>query len=231
MWFFLAVMFALATAVTLVKASLLERNHNWLLVILGTAMTPLAFAPIAVRISGQSLTAFVNNYAVLADVCTVLVAESFIMLLLAAHMINAHYGGGNRTWGKAICLLPSIGCVAGLCVLLTFLYNTPTVRSFALLAVGFAGGVLLLLLAGSAFLRFVFKDWVGRLEIMLIASFLQLVAAMFLPLIAGGLSPPDHLVQPDWTATVACAVCALAGAMAGYLWHARSQLYRGNASS
>ena len=221
MWLFLLVLFTLATVVTLAKASLLERKRNGLFVIVGTAMTPLAFSPAAVRVSSQGLSAFLDDYQTLSNVCTILVIESFVMLLLAAHLINTHYDGKRASLGKAFCLLPSVGCVLGLLVLLTYLLNTVTVRSFTALTAGYSASVLLVLLLGAVLIRFLFKDWATRLEVMLILSFLQLVTAMFLPLIARGLSPPDHLVRPDWIATALSAGCVLLFVAVGYSLHGR----------
>ena len=212
MWLFICLLCLVGTCLTLTKISLFER-HGSVLVLAG-AIAGLSALSIAwaTRINMQALTRFLNRLDALNNLCTLLVIESIFMLLTLAHLMKQHldHRALSLTWVCA--LVPSPACLAGVFVPMVLLFNALTGRSYLLTGCAYSIGVFVVIGSGSLLVRRLFTAWYARLEIMLVLSFVQLILAMFLPLVARGLTVPtragDH---PAWAllATVGLSlVCA-----------------------
>lgn len=203
MWIFVSLLCLIGAFLTLTRLSLLERKRGVLSLAFATAVVSVLAIPWATRVNTQELTRFLNRLDVLNDLCVLLVIESLIMLLGVARLMKRHAAREPIGLATGIVLLPSSACLAGIFIVMVLLFNSSTGRSYA--AIGglysVAAGILL---AGGAFsLRYLFRAWHTRLEMLLVLSFVQLVLAMFLPLVARGFTVPAHATRSHFTALLA----------------------------
>lgn len=192
MWIFICLLCVLGSILTLIKISLLERKLLSISMACLTAVLCMISIPWATRINMQDLTRFLNDLNVLNDLCVLLVIESVVMLLIVAHLMRQHIDRKPVSLAKVVILLPSSACLTGIFLLLVFLFNIITGRSY--LFIGFIDSVVVFGATGCGALivrRFI-TGWYTRLEMMLVLSFIQLILAMFLPLVARGLTVPIH---------------------------------------
>jgi hypothetical protein len=195
MWIFICLLCVLGTILTLIKISLLERKLFSIILVCLIALVCMISIPWATRINMQGLTRFLNDLNVLNDLCVLLVIESIVMLLIVAHLMKQHIDQKPLSLAKVPVLLPSSACLTGIFLFMVLLFNTISGHSYLLIGCIYSLSVFVVLVIGAlAVLRFM-KTWYVRLEMMLILSFVQLILAMFLPLVARGLSVPVHLPE------------------------------------
>lgn len=206
MWLFFVLLFGIAAVLTLMKLSLFEQKRYGFIAIVVTCLLPILFYSYAVRMNTQHLVQFVNEYTNLSNICTLLIFESILLLLFSSQIIDTHYKNKKLNINILFCLLPSIGFLIGICALLVYLFNQINGYSFALITIVYVIGLFVGLTAGFFGMPFILP-WISRLECMLTFSFLQLVAAMFLPIIVLGLSTPENVMQPDILATIMSGIC------------------------
>jgi hypothetical protein len=192
MWIFICLLCVLGTILTLIKISLLERKLLSLVLACLTAILCLISIPWATHINMQGLTRFLNDLNVLNDLCVLLVIESVAMLLVVAYLMKQHIDRKPVSLAKVIILLPSSACLTGIFLLMVLLFNTITGRSYLFIGCIDSLVVFGALGCGALVIRRFMAGWYTRLEMMLILSFIQLILAMFLPLVARGLTVPIH---------------------------------------
>jgi len=192
MWVFITLLCLIGALLTLIRVSLCERKKGPPAMLAGLIVLNLCSLPWATRINMQGLTRFLNRLDVLNNLCTVLVIESILMLLLLAYLMKQHAERKSASVLGVASLAPSPACLAGIFVLMVYLFNSISGHSYWLIGGLYNLGLLVALGGGSVLLRRVLSAWSARLEVMLILSFVQLVLAMFLPLVARGLTVPAH---------------------------------------
>lgn len=217
MWIFISLLCLIGALLTLAKIGLLERGYS-VLVLTGVIGVLSVFSMTwATRINMQGLTRFLNRLDVLNNLCTLLVIESIFMLLALAHLMKQHLDHKAINWVRFLALVPSPACLAGVFVLMVLLFNTITGHSYLLTGCAYSLGVFVVLGSGSLLVRRLFTAWYTRLEIMFILSFVQLILAMFLPLVARGLTVPIHAADHPVWAPLATGILSLVFAGLAFL--------------
>jgi hypothetical protein len=217
MWVFICLLCAAGVFLTLTKLSLLERRGGVLLPAFVTALVGIVAIPWATRINMQGLTRFLNRLDVLNNLCTVLVIESIFMLLALAHLMKQHVAHGRISLTRICALAPSPACLVGVFLLLVFLCNSITGHSYLSIGCAYSLGVFVVLGSGSLLVRRLVTAWYARLEILLVLSFVQLILAMFLPLVARGLAVPTHASDHSLRALVLTVALSLGFAGLAFL--------------
>ncbi len=192
MWVFITLLCLIGVLLTLIRISLCERKAGAPAVLVTLVVLNLGSLPWATRINMQGLTRFLNRLDVLHNLCTILVIESILMLLALAHLMKQHAEHRSLSVAGSAVLAPSPACLAGVFVLMVFLFNSISGHSYWLIGGLYSLGLLVILGGASILVRRMFAAWSTRLEVMLILSFVQLILAMFLPLVAQGLTVPAH---------------------------------------
>jgi hypothetical protein len=190
MWVFICLLCAVGVFLTLTKLSLAERRGGVLLPAFATAVVGIVAIPWATRVNTQELGRFLNRLEVLNDLCVLLVIEALVMLLGVSRLMQRHAAHEPIGFSAGIVLLPSSACLAGIFVVMVLLCNQITGRSYMAIGGLYSLGVWILLLCGALLIRCLLRSWNARLEMLLVFSFVQLVFAMFLPLVAGGFTVP-----------------------------------------
>lgn len=201
---------------TVLKLSLLEKRRFMMPLAVLIGASPIALLPWSVGVPWPSVLAWSQSVEVLQSLCVLLTIESVALLLLGLHLMRLHYEDQRLTLGKAIALAPSIGLFVALA--LSQLYGLHAVSGVPFLALAAAGGALaattLLLVTLACF--HLIPAWVTRLELLVLLAFAQLLIAMFLPLLLGGVSTPASTMQPDWTATSVILALLFVGTAVGF---------------
>jgi hypothetical protein len=217
MWVFISLLCVIGAAFTVAKISLPERKRYTLALAAGVAVLCLACIGPATRINLQGLSIGLNRLDTLSNLCTVLIVESLAMFLIVGRLMEQHEDHRAFSFCKALAFVPSCACLAGLFVLMVLLFNTLSGISFFRFGGLYTLGAAAVLGGGAVAARRLVRDWNARLELVLLLAFVQLVLAMFLPLVARGVTTPsragDH---PLWAVplamalSLACAVPAFA---------------------
>ncbi|HSV99995.1 MAG TPA: hypothetical protein VLI39_07480 [Sedimentisphaerales bacterium] len=190
MWVFICLLCLIGAFLMLTKLSLLERKGSVLSLALATALASVGAVPWAVRVNTQELSRFLNRLDVLNDLCVLLAIESLVMLLGAARLMRRHAAHEPIGPAAAIVLAPSSACLAGIFIMIVLLCNQTTGRSYMVIGSLHGVGVWGLLTGGAFLIRRLLGLWRARLEMLLVMAFVQLVLAMFLPLVARGFTVP-----------------------------------------
>jgi hypothetical protein len=217
MWIFICLLCAIGVLLTLTRISLLEHRGRVLLLAFVTAMASVITIPWATRVNTQELTRFLNRLEVLNDLCTLLVIESLLMLLGAARLMKRHVAREPIGAATGILLLPSSGCLAGIFIVMVLLFNEITGRSYAAMGSLYGVGIGMLLAGGAVPIRRIIKAWDARLEVLLILSFVQLILAMFLPLVASGFTVPTQTMHNHIVALLGSAALSAMSAVLALL--------------
>jgi len=217
MWIFIFLLCLIGTVLTLVRTSLLERKGMVLLPAAAIALASLGAIPWAVRINTQELSHHLGRIDVLNGLCTLLVIESLATLLLSARLMKQHAMHRPMGLTTLAALCPSSASLAGIFVLMVLLFNGITGRSYMVIGGLYSVGVCLALAAGAFLVRYLVSFWHVRLEMILVLSFVQLVFAMFLPLVARGFAVPPHVTRNHAVALLASAGLSLLSAALAFL--------------
>ncbi len=186
MWLFLVILLFAGTINMAIKFSLFEKTLNGCLAVIFTILAVGSMYSAAIRMNIQDVTDFMNNYDSLVNVGIIVIAESVSILLLAARLLADHSNNKKVTFSKIIVMCPSVSGIIGLYIGLVYMLNCISGWQLGLLAFVSLAGALIALLLFHLLLRFVVLSWQFRLDIVLILAFVQIVIAMFLPLIVSG---------------------------------------------
>ena len=170
-----------------IRFSLYESWQNCVVAIVAVIAVLALSYPVAVRLNLQDVSAFMNDYNSLMNVCVVIIIEAVSLLLLVARLLKSHFNNKVVTWSKAIVLFPSISGMIGLFVGLVYMLNCISGWQLGLLAFVSLAVVLVALLLLQVLFRFIAASWRFRLDMVLVLAFIQIIIAMFLPLVVNGM--------------------------------------------
>lgn len=187
MWLFLIMIFFLSYLYSIISISLFEKKRAALVYSIVLGFIGLAFFPYATRISLSNVTAALNDRDLVFLVCIMQIVESAVFLILSSLLIRAHYKGSTRLIERIVPYLPSGIFLAGMFMLLTYVFNRVSGIPFGTISFLFSAGIFILLFTGSLIVRKLIYSWEMRMECRVILSFFQIMLGMFLPLVLMGL--------------------------------------------
>ncbi len=209
MWFFLTCIFAINIIGMSIRFSLYSRWYCSILAVVAVIIAVGGAYPFAIRLNIQDISTFMNNYNTLANICVIMIFESISIFLLITHLLRSHFQNKAITWGKCIVLFPSLSGIVGLFIGLVFVLNNVSGWQLGLLTFVILTIVLTVLSVLQLFMRFIITSWQGRFDLVLILAFIQIVIAMFLPLVIGGMNvahaDQQHTGQ-DFFISISCFV-------------------------
>ena len=185
MWIFLVIILATGVLNMSIRFSLFEKNGNSLIAIIASILALSFTYTFAIRINIQDITSFMNDYSTLVNVCIIVMLEAIVLLLLVTRLLTAHVNNSTVTWSKIIALSPSISGLIGLFISLVYVLNCISGWQLGLLAFISLAAVLVALILFQLFLRTI-ASWQLRFDLILLLSFVQIIIAMFLPLLING---------------------------------------------
>ena len=171
------------------RFSLYEKFGNSAVAVMLT-IAAIAFTyPAAISLNIQDVTEMMNNYDTLVNVCVIIILESILLLLLVTNLLKAHFDNSSVTWSKGIVLFPSISGMFGIFISLVYVLNCISGLQLGLPAFVSLAAALIALLLFQLGIRSVLS-WQLRLDFVLILSFIEIIIAMFLPLVVKGTNVP-----------------------------------------
>ncbi|MCA9406573.1 MAG: hypothetical protein KC684_08545 [Candidatus Omnitrophica bacterium] len=126
---------------------------------------------------------FLSNFSALSAACVFQVFESIMIMGVSFFLIKSHYEENKSSAAHDISVLPSGIFFVGLFLIQTYLFYLIEQISFFSIALLFALANFTILFFSANLSKAIFKQWETRIEIKIIVSFLQMLLAMFLPLI------------------------------------------------
>ncbi len=183
MEFFIITILAAASLQSAVKLTLLPRLFRYGITML--AVLPVFFLEKRVAaLNLQDISAFLNDGSHLIDLCTLVVVQELLSLIVGFSLVGEIELGGKRHYWKYAALLPSLLMPVAALYLQAMAFNHLTNYSFGALtwaaALGYAAAVIIV----SELLVLWRGNRLRRIASALNASWLLLMLAVFLPVTA-----------------------------------------------
>lgn len=183
MWIPLSLLFVLSFVSTSIRLSLSGFPASALLIPLAFSLGVFALYPAAAQINIQALEALLQSYSTFSSFCTLLILEGTLLILLTSHLIRAHFSASFKWYDTAFMLCPSLTTFAGAFVLQNYIFHMDTRLSFLTASALFSFGFFCVFTLLVFLLRFVLRDWIFRLHLGILLTYVQLIIAMYLPLL------------------------------------------------
>lgn len=176
------------------------------------------FFPVSIKVNLQAAARALSDFNVLSMVCTFQVFESMAAMLISLLLIKNHYNGQNRMRIHYLALLPSGVFLSGLFLIQMYLFHGIEGIPFFWIALGFAVGLFVILGLSATVLNRFERVWEWKIESKIILAFLQILLAMFLPLIIVGMNIGESHFKIYFGQTLAIFLFMLGLLGAGFLW-------------
>lgn len=183
---FLVILFILGFFHTAINLSLFRRKRNiaWFGLIFSTLI--FVVFPLSIRLNVEVLIGFIGSFHTLSTICTYQIVESVAIMLLSILLIKDHYTGSQRSIVKILSLMPSVVFIIGIFFIQIYILSKWRL-TFYQSALIYSAALFIILWLTAVGIRKLFLDWEWRIELKIMLSFLQIVLAMFLPLLLLGL--------------------------------------------
>lgn len=171
----------------------------------------------------QQVDQFLADFSTLSTTCAFQVAEGLMIMILSLLLIRNHYQTLSSGWfqklASYIALAPSGIFLVGLFLMQTYAFNVIEETAFYKIALGVTIAGFLILLALSFVISSLVKTWESRVEIKIILSFLQILLAMFLPIIVTGNKLRESHFVFDLSQSIITIVILLSITCLGLYWY------------
>ena len=215
MWLLIILLLATSGLVGAIRSSLVDSRRFGLVWALGLGALCFASYPLAIQTSVRRFDEALRSEAVLQAACTLITFEAIGLMLLAVTMIREHYGKPLRAVYRWARVLPAPSFLLALMLFQTYVFHLAGNRPFAHTALGFSFAVGSGSLAAWWICQRLIRRWEDLLILMLTGSFLQLVLAMFLPLVFTRLTILDNHLEVSPPASLLVLLCAVTGIALG----------------
>ncbi len=185
MQYFIIIILAAAVLQSEVKLTLLPRLYRW--GVLAVVILPVfIFQKHIAGFNIQGLEKFLNDGNNLKDFCMLVVIQELISLVAGLSLVKEYELGRGRHYWKYISLLPSLLMPVAALYLQALAFNYLTRWSFSALTWMVAGGFLVAGIAGCELIALFRRARLEKVSSALNASWLLLMLAIFLPVVAVG---------------------------------------------
>lgn len=218
MWLFLVILFLFGGLHTVNNISLINKRRYQLVYCAFISAVIFILFPVLAKINIQTAARALSDFNVLSMVCTFQVFESMAAMLISLLLIKNHYNGQNHMGIHYLALLPSGVFLAGLFFIQMYLFHGIEGIPFFWIALGFAIGLFVILSLSTAVLNRLERVWEWKVESKIILAFLQILLAMFLPLIIVGMNIGESHFKIYFGQTLVIFLFILGLLGAGFLW-------------
>ncbi|WP_459212316.1 hypothetical protein [Aquimarina rhabdastrellae] len=221
MWIFVLFFFSITFCYTVLNLSLVTSKKVYGIALAITLLIPFSLYQLSAQQTNQTLEWISNQPNLVSGIAMLQVFESFLMLFFTVIQLKAHYTTKPKVWTTWIANIPSGIFLIGIFFLQTYLFLAIDNINYIILAFSLAIGIGILLFLSSFFIKKLFKDWGIRAEIKALIAVFQLLAAMFLPLIAKGHKVTFTQITIELTPILFTVIVISALAGIGYLIYKR----------
>ena len=227
MWFFLLIFFSVAFIYTVFNLSISSSKSVFWVAVLVPVIFSLVMYPICVSQSNKALENILSQSNIVSIAALIQIFEAIILVTLSILHIRGYYSLRPKRVLNWIVVLPSFVFLTGLFFLQThwFLYSEKL--SFFLMSVIFSLGTGVILIVASFCIRKLIREWEIRAELKMLIVMLQILLAMFLPLIAKGVKVPFSNLEMDEISIVFTVAIISTLSVLGFLkYHFKNKIYK-----
>jgi hypothetical protein len=215
---FLGLLYILGLTNTVINFSLLKHWWQAALVSLGISAFILIIYPYCTSFGIVQLQNFMHDRVVIANCALTLIVESFFMLVLSSKFIIKSLNGQKVQWAFSS-LFPSLGLITGNAIILIIIFQIISGKPFPLIALVTAAIIFALLTIGSVLVRVTISSFDSKVKGKIFIHFLQILLAMFLPVLAAGIEIPVIPVHYDLMFTIIIASGMAIIVLTGFIIH------------
>ena len=187
---FLLIFFLFSFLTTIFNLSMLEKKRQKLIAFALVFLFCWGTYPFAIHQTNQTFNQVIKNPQLISSVAVVQIIESILLVVLAFNRIGGRFKQQSK-WGlNLLTILPSMVFLGGLFFLQIAAFLTIGNTSFEAIATIFSLVILFLVLIFTTGIRQFIPSWEVRTELKIMLSFLQIIFAMFLPLIVNEIKVP-----------------------------------------
>jgi hypothetical protein len=183
---FLGLLYILGLTATLLNFSLLKHWWQAALASLVVCALLLIMYPYCASIGIVKLQNLLHDRGVINNCALFQIVESFFMLILSNRFIQKSLNNQKLRWAVSS-LLPSLALIAGNAVILIILFQMINGKPFPLIATIAAVCIVTILMAGRALVQMSIRNFDSKIKGKIFILFLQILLAMFLPLLVTGI--------------------------------------------
>lgn len=171
----------------------------------------------------QQVDQFLSGFSTLSSTCVFQVAEGLMIMFVSLLLIRSHYQTLTSSWfqkiASYIALAPSGIFLVGLFLVQTYAFNVIEDTPFYQIALGLAIVGFLILMIVSTAIASLIRSWESRVELKIVLSFLQVLLAMFLPIIVTGNKLQESHFVFELSQTLITIMLLLSVIFSGLYWH------------
>ncbi len=186
MWIWVGGLCFISGVVSCLNMTLLEKKRHIFMVCLLLMALGVLLVPLSSHWGIPRLRGFLGDISVLSLVCIWQIIEAVIVLVSGLALIRGHYKERVPVWSQWLSLSPSLLFIGGIFIAQVVVFSLVGGRSLFQLGLG----VSVLITAGVfLFSRLILRAivfWEDRVELKMMLSFLQIVLAMFIPVLLQG---------------------------------------------
>ncbi len=183
---FLGLLYILGLTTTVINFSLLKHWWQAALASLVVCVSLVIMHPYCASIGIAQLQNLLHDRALITNCALFQIVESFFMIVLSNKFIVKSLNSQKLRWA-GISLLPSLALIAGNAVILIILFQMISGKSFSLIASVAATCIFIVLMAGRTIVHMSIRSFDSKIKGKIFILFLQILLAMFLPLLATGI--------------------------------------------
>ncbi|NLR91475.1 hypothetical protein [Flammeovirga agarivorans] len=229
MWIFIFIFFAIASAFTVLNLSVAESKKVFFTTISILMIVNLIYYPYSVEVTNQTLSNLLGRSDLVSFIALVQIFESILLIGLFVLQIKGHYKKRAKKIISWFTIFPSFIFLMGLFFLQSYCFINIEEYPFLLIAFAFALGVGVLLYLAVAFVKFILPEWDLRAELKMLTSLLQILLAMFLPLIVKGVQVPFSNLVVEVQPILVAGITVISVASIGvFLYMKRERKYYSN---
>ncbi len=224
---FLGLIYILGLTATVINFSLLKHWWQAALACLVVSAPLIIFYPYCASIGIVLPQQFLHDRGVITNFALFLILESFFMLVLSNSFVVKSLNCQKLQWTISS-LLPSLALVVGNEAILMILFQIINGKSFLLIASIFTVIIFTILMTARALVMISIKSFDSKIKGKIFILFLQILLAMFLPLLAAGIESIQIPVHFDLQFTIIITSGMVLISLTGFFIHHFISSEKGN---
>ena len=223
MWILLSLLFLMGFIHTACNISLLTEVRHKISYSLLIFVAIFVLFRWSTMLNVQDVDHFLADFSTLSSTCVFQVAEGLMIMFVSLLLIRSHYQTVGRGWfqktASYIALAPSGIFLAGLFLVQTYAFNVIEDIPFYQVALGLAIVGFLIMMIVSMAIAGLIRSWESRVELKIVLSFLQVLLAMFLPIIVTGNKLQQSHFVFEMSQALITIMILLGVVFSGLYWH------------
>ncbi|MBN1187973.1 MAG: hypothetical protein JXB49_37205 [Bacteroidales bacterium] len=194
---FIIIFVSFAFLSTILKFSLIENRPLQIAGIVLVSGYCLVVYPLCIKQNNQHVFEILQNKNIIHAIAALQIFESILMIAISLQYIKGHFSKSIKPFIALLSVIPSFVFLGGLYLFQLFLFQKITGMSFVTIAVLYAFITGLIVLFFMFVTKVIIKQWEVRVELKILIHFMQILLAMFLPLIVNEVKVPFSNLVTD----------------------------------